>query len=901
MDIARDLVDLLLKAPNDNENISWVKAMIDMCRSNYAEDAAKLMDLKANEPENPLHENLFLLAGSGHYGLIHTILNASSEEHPKLFAAIAQLKMTSGEQFPPFLKNLLVLIAQGNEEFETELEEAFFNDEESRQSNAEPFKPLIAGGNLELAHFLWERQGSEPFDSILKIPSSSIQGQLVSISRSASANPNHTVLLEAALSISQEKRADEEVEKKLSLLSLLYAQNDPGLLKVLEQKSKDRIFLYLEGVSGKKTLDQAFKSQLESHRSLPETELSPKGAVITENIYDNDAAQAIATCLLNKDGSINFGLIKDMQESKRFEGIPLSAHTKQHMNHVMNILRTDQEFSMRLQQAGVPPRGSQAEMIAKKMLHLGRDETVTQQHVQQVILSGLLVPTRQSDIGSCYATSYVIQMESYRMGLRQTLEDFLSIMQSGNLSRTETRAGGKVEVEHPIFADELLESTVFKHDHSLCRAREFTLAMLYTSDYIPKIAKNFNGGIDEPLNAHFCNLLQEKNAHENNPLIVEKIAQFRQGLFLSQCSLAYLPCRADPKPPRSLGARVIMDRTTGELIDSPEKYRALQISILEKAVKEFSAQFSEYQSQVEPVLEEMRAWIASPDYMNTIFQNDSSVLARLNPEKNYALSNELPWLLFEEGGKLNEILRIHSETLSLLHTDDVILETEKNKLIAVIDFVTELPDEIKRECQKNPEMKIPYGLPKHAISIMPASVFALLSKNPGKSTEQIVEAFIQECEVWADQELSQENKIKLLNRMMDTLEPSDFPHFGQSPSIQEAKTIKEFCAAIREESMKNGSDQQILSQMMSNLHDLIAEIYPKPSFFIGDTNWSGFGEFGYTADPLTGGIVLAKGKFGTEDVKKMPDEYQRGMLRFFVQQHLLTEFNIKAAKLGERQ
>lgn len=904
--LADELIDHLLEEPEGKETGQLIINLLDMCRAGSLEDVKELLKLKKQEPGNPVYSNLLKLASSTNAGIIRAVLNLDQSNHPKLVSQISSLEISKERQFPPLIKNLLVLIEQDREEFAQELEEAFFVDStELPPPRAGYFIPLIEGGHFELANYLWQRQG-DPYDGILEIPEILIQEQLVSIYRAISKTPEHSTLFNAALELAKQKGSRTEVMSKLGMLSLLYAQKDPGFIELAEKNSIEEIILYLSRIDRKSVLESYFKAQIEAHKSTPETELAPSGKQKIKKYHDKDPALAIANYLLNKDGSINFTLIEDIKTSELFNTLPLSHFTKEHMIYVMNILQDDHEFGMRLEQATIPPKNSQAELIVKKMLHLGDNEIVTKHHVQQVILSGLLCPTRQSSIGSCFATSYVIQLESYRMGLRQTLEDFLAMMDSSSLPRIEFRAGGRVRMEFPLFVDELLESTVFKNDHSLARAREFTLAMMSETKNINKTVKYFDDDLKNPLNEYFFKLLRKNDPKQNNQEIVVGIGKIRQNLFLERCSLAYLPCRQSPSPPHELGARILIDRVTGDLIDTPEKYKALQISIMEEAIANFSNQYTQYQAHLNSITQKLQKWINSPAYMASLFKEDASPLVRLNPEKNFSLSTKVPWLIYESGGLSPEIMKVHCELESSLFMDRQFSQNNREDLSLLIDYVKDLPDCIKKECQENPNMKISYSWPRHTVSLKPAVIYELLEKNSGKSTEEVVDLMIQESHKWGSQEISEGVKEKLMDQLMEKIKPIKLPSgFSQSSSLREAKTIKTYCEAIRENLVNKGVSKT-MDNIMSCLYELISanpQIYrPKPSLFLGDTNWGINQEFGYAADPLTGGIILTNRRFGKENDATIDSILDRSVgFSFQRQHHYFTEFNIRPAQISQNK
>ena len=147
------------------------------------------------------------------------------------------------------------------------------------------------------------------------------------------------------------------------------------------------------------------------------------------------AALEIADNVLCADGSIDLKQLEYIRNSEAFNSNLIPATLEVNLINTMDILIDNPDFSERFKKVTkVPKKGSPMDLLIKDML--GKDE-LTLQDVRIAVLSGVLWPTRQGDIGSCFSTANIIQGESYPDGLRQKLEDFIMMLQDNVIIRAE--------------------------------------------------------------------------------------------------------------------------------------------------------------------------------------------------------------------------------------------------------------------------------------------------------------------------------------------------------------------------------------------------------------------------------------------------------------------------------
>lgn len=141
----------------------------------------------------------------------------------------------------------------------------------------------------------------------------------------------------------------------------------------------------------------------------------------------------IAKALLTSKGTVNTGLINVFYQQFITSPYPL--------NHQLNLayglntlkhsfdLRKEME-SIQAPQSPVMPSND----VIRAILNLSPDESITDVHAKQVILSALLSHLRQDETGSCFATSLAIELLASH--LHVCLKDLQQLLFESKLTRT---------------------------------------------------------------------------------------------------------------------------------------------------------------------------------------------------------------------------------------------------------------------------------------------------------------------------------------------------------------------------------------------------------------------------------------------------------------------------------
>jgi len=213
---------------------------------------------------------------------------------------------------------------------------------------------------------------------------------------------------------------------------------------------------------------------------------------------------AISKCLVMPSGRINIANIERMKKLKFLANKPSDHPVKRHVEFILDSLAKDAYFSERLELLQPPKPGSTAEKVLKALIKPEGDLTSTDCRV--AILTALLTPLRQSDAGSCFATAVAIETATSLNGIKQILEDLMSIVMNDALFR-KNNFFAKESNKYPIFFYLKQFEAHFPNDNFLLRVWEFAVASMSSNNPgLEDLKTNLKTALKAALNAFAKNL-----------------------------------------------------------------------------------------------------------------------------------------------------------------------------------------------------------------------------------------------------------------------------------------------------------------------------------------------------------------------------------------------------------
>ncbi len=797
----------------------------------------KLLERITPESANvPYVKKMLNLVGGDNNDALATILSLDSETHAPILKIIGADNQKT-DSLSSYSRGLLLLCSRKRSTFAL----ALASETPTSPERQAELRSLVTQGHLELAELLWKNQDKQPWwPKILTLKDPLVQRQLASFA----LDP---VITEARMKLILDfaEREDLSPGEKATALSKLQlartratqpekAFDEPWRQGGLEKEVEDR-----------------FRAQLNLHDK--QTSLS--------------VSRAIAFTLLTQSGDINVGAIKALEDSKTFKELTIKPSVRAHLKRTLDTLKNHSSFGMRLSEATVPLEGSQSDQLIRRMLKIREGAEITPLHVQEVILSSLLWPTRQSAIGSCYATNLIIQMQTSTEGLFQLLEDYLSLTSSSCLKRRKPR-GDNTTVTYPLFASELAEHATFQGDHLLSRAHEYTVAStgqrgsalsIYNAEFY--LGKAF------PLHNQLKKVLKENTLVDLDNELMEAL----QTEFFRQYKVIFLPFESDPTNKENLGANVLTNRKTGKQISSLNEYKkAVQDLVKDSFQITLTKLQTPERERLETALLEMGTFIDSDTFTESLqLLSNENPLTSIARTRNFDLTHDKPWILYGAGGNPEEVQSVYTQEITSGERQSFTPQSPEHCLILLMEHVKDLPTPLKESCRRNPQLLIPISFPHHALSIRPASILEKLKK--GTDSDQIVTQLKKEAQKLYALPFTTDN-CKVL---YSDLKPVYKKAVDQILAAAEWKegSFSEFMKTVSDGLGKQGFPIELRQPTLDIITGRFFEKCVKDDraiqpFYFGDTNWKGQTSLGLFPDPVTGRLAYITGN--AEDGKIAP-------------------------------
>lgn len=544
--------------------------------------------------------------------------------------------------------------------------------------------------------------------------------------------------------------------------------------------------------------------------------------------------KAIADRLILPDGTIDRSSIDAISTSDSIRGLPFISPVKKALAAALQAIRVDPEFSQRLAALHTTPaRGSEVGMLVRHVMQKPEDEELTLQDVRHAVLSGLLWPTRQGGIGSCFATGFVIRDEFYHEGIKQKFED-LCMMTHEGVIRVNASCNGKTHITLPVFGSDLIRNKSFYNDHLLSRAREFTLSSMGVGEH----RSSFNESLlfDE----YFKNLISPFNIdlHEDFSKTLNQ-----QAAFLIE--RVYLAASEDPIS-NELGSWCLRHRKTGRVINSAAGYVAVIHEILDQTREQLVGAKPILEAILGQVFDGLKQCANSSEFMSEMMGvSQVSPLLMLNPER-YAHLEGGPWITYAEGGaSIGITSRLFNITLKEKQT---FLRSLENRALGlmILHEIQGLPPAIKEICQQHSEyrelFKFELEEDGHECALKPAD---LLKELAIYTPAEILQKFIDEAIAYYERPCEEGKLQTWIETLRLSIQDSSFQYIMSSPEIASAKSLKGLWNAIINRCYSMGLSEEFRKYVETTFMRVAAwEQGGLPSFKLGDSNYRHLPEFG---------------------------------------------------------
>ncbi|MEC7838846.1 MAG: hypothetical protein VX777_02265 [Chlamydiota bacterium] len=624
-----------------------------------------------------------------------------------------------------------------------------------------------------------------------------------------------------------------ESDEKILNLALSLAENGDTktLSKLLFHSSHHRKQL-LELISLNKNADTIF------HEMITPNDYLEEQVQITGSI-----PRAIAKTLTTTAGFVNTALISDLLNSKIFDSPQIKPYEYSHYKRMLDYFESDHNLGSRLSDIPLPKQKSAIERLTRKYLDLKPEEEISINHIHELVLSGIFTPTRQGDVGSCFSTCIMIQMDSYLGGVKQKIEDYIEMINSNKISRSKTVLGNTVSVDYPLYVTDLLNQKEFTGDHYLNRAREFTLTSM---------GRPLSFSLSENNIKNHSKVLQNIISIKSTNTFMKEYIFFFNKQFEEEYnrvfSYMFSACKKPPKgsSKTDLGADVLINKKLGTPILNVEEYRSSLKEIM-KIIKNKS--LKQFPKDVESI--------------EKCFDVDTGILGWLDSvsfmKHTNAMNIDNSWVKYDSGGNTDTILKKYSEENWRPNRNYALSLSSKNNFLSIFSYLQSLPTVTKKFAKMNTELRLPlfYSGTGHAFSITPSEPLKLL-KLKG-SPLQKYKSFLKEGSEWKNRQLPthfHENLYDLVKND-DSVQNKTLPLVAILPKLINTHSLREFSSELE----KNLIDLKIDNEQKDTIYEQLTDfIYQIPSLsktapkaiIFGDSNWENNYQLGYVINPLTG-------------------------------------------------
>lgn len=781
-DLAKDLLSLY----KHSEGLAH--GLLDMAYAEYIPEVKVLLEKLKAKPVKPLIEKLCSIAGSQNASLISKILALNDIRDKSLLDLFVEGKSSS------LFFSLMRLKVRGQERLFKQAIEICETNSEKRSAPARALLQCIEEGRYLLAEELMSKEGMYILDRFKVIPQVSVLQKYSELVRDLAAIDKKTIgaqdskLLEQSLLPFVEKYAQESKNEKsicswIGRVQFLLQHRPQKLFKVLAQKNwqeidKNADWDISEDVNA--TMELLLKQEKDV-KEAAEKEFDQKHTKLT---------LAFAHCLMTPSGSMNteiIDLLKNQAAYKRISGLPYAGD---YIKRILDTFKEDLDFNERLGLLKEIPKLSRQEKLLSRMLQLPEGRLVDPRLAKVAIISALLWPLRQSETGSCFATSCVIQLSSYPDGLKQILEDLLSFLINGYLQRPSTTLNVGI-VQYPLMIEKEVEK--FSGDNLLARAYEYSLASLGgagTNDHGSGEINPYGTPskvLHEKWGSTFLTLIEEK---------VEKVHAATMHLVLmkqlKKSSLLIFDFFEEHPDKKEKGAWKLLDRETGEPLHNPGVLKIFYKKVLE-ATKQTLLKNPDYNK--EKILEifeiHFPANLDSRLFNDVFFETDKRLdfkgLARVNPPKYRPIDF---FVSYRGGNAISVIATLHSSKIA--HRFGA---SEKNPFESMYTNIQMLSDDEFMLARKNPLFLKNVSSSEHEFNFKAGEAVALFQKESPSDLWSKQQKLLSEVE---NTQLTPEISDQIVKAFIEDAEKKLEPQlkFALNAKLKECKTIRELCDAL---------------------------------------------------------------------------------------------------------
>lgn len=726
--------------------------LLDMCKGGYINEAETLLLMKTS----PINNDTRMLADQ-------LLLNAGAKRGSAIRAVIAMYEQGTNGALLDRIRtrgindinlNVLLLASRGHSALADKTLALF--DKRTVTQGEMVLRNLVARGELELAVAIDSEPGNLLWSWIDKMPPEKVNNlnirQLYAISREvARFDPTSQARLNGEISsvLARTERVDA-FSKALASIHLGLMENPK------------------KGIQANLNIAYIIEERLAR-------------ALKVENERNNgfaNAANVTASAIMSAYGEINPIHVDALTGLDSFKELMAQFDPEQvaQIHRVLDACKANADFTMRLRQAKIPPPGSPMHAVIVKSLSLPRGAKLTRSHINEVMISGLMTPTRQAGIGSCFATSYVMQQEKSVEGMRQILEDYVQLLNTQKLVRVEgVRVADYTANIDPSFMDK------FKGEHYLNRVREFTMASMGVVQEMGLI-DTFKGyyKVGGSLNS-----ILKLRLHDvpDSQAILELCTRAAGEWAAANVKIEYAPMGAIPGKPDSLGAWILTNNER-EPIRNREQYLGLHESCLQYVADKIKEAFPDISEAIQ----------------RAVFGHGGAAELEYNATLSEESESGYPWISSLGGNQ--PLVAHHYEGGRPIYSKHEFVSNAADALEKCAASFFEGSEHLQELVRESPDMLMPLAFANHALSLDPKQISQMSQAERSRwmeNNKRLHQNLMQT-------RMSDADKSAIIGQLATTVQGSRSTQFLNKdlPALRKAETVGAFWKNLEAAALRDG-------------------------------------------------------------------------------------------------
>lgn len=692
----KDLVQELLTLSKTDESLAH--RLLDMAHAQYIPEVKELLHLNSYNPGSPLTLKLLRLAGSKHAVIISVVLPLITKEQ----RLIDLFLMGPLDQIPvPFLR-IMTLRVRGEKDLADQTLRLYYSPEIECPVYEIMALQAILDGYFTLARDLLKNKGLPYLQKGDEPPAPHILQKVHELT--------HDILVMEQGAIKADDAGKLSKLREFALRFSLDAKNEKiisawvGKVQFLLQHNITRLSQILAIPDWQKVDQKAWDIAADVDAALSALLKEEKDAKLEANDAAAQKATALslafARCVMTPSGFINTEVIDHLKRHAALNG--LEPYLAEHIVAVLDVLK-DPDLNERIQKLKQVPCPSRQRVIIAKFLQLPEGKPLSVRDGRLAILSALLWPLRQNLTGSCFATSQIIRLSSTSNGLKQLLEDLMTLFGKGFVKRRSPEHKHAVK-EYPLVCASASEMAQFKYDNPVSRTLEYSLSTLATSNVSilqTRISRMWDAFFEEQIAeglAAFKGVL--KSNHEQLAKAVHKCFV---GNLSRSYTMVYNGFARNPVT-NETGAWQLVDSLTSEPLKNPGVMQRIFDHTYKSTQEELAKGYEEDSKVIQELFERfLPSAVKSSKYLKVFFQDmlksKLKGLARVNPAKYFSLVPVSPLEEYMGGNPENVLSNLHENS-----AHEYFMKASENHLEGILHVFTQLTDDERAQASSNPRL-----------------------------------------------------------------------------------------------------------------------------------------------------------------------------------------------------